>query len=340
MLSSAGQGVRSSQVACFGQDTTQLHKRPGKRSWRAEVAASDANKADGAAALQWMRATFPLAALALDAAEGQHEAYLKGLLHPGSGHGRATVLHRLKLASAAAARRKTLRILAPNQAFALPPCTDFVSYVRQLPHGSTATITQRPRLLPFGVGAFAGLHACCPHVLLSLSCPRFELPLNAIQNCIAGVPHVRASSSSPASGAPAMTKNNSLRFSGGHGPRHILMMDPACEVDLPEGCVMQDADGVFVSMKLPWVDRLPKATHDVLLKLAIEWGEMVAHIPRGGRKASVSNKFYCGGLKGDTDSGLELNLSEINKGRSRYCSTKLCRVKRDSAKLLRCGLKI
>ena len=51
-------------------------------------------------------------ALALDAAEGQHEAYLKGLLHPGSGHGRATVLHRLKLASAAAAQRKTLRILA------------------------------------------------------------------------------------------------------------------------------------------------------------------------------------------------------------------------------------
>ena len=98
MLASAGQGVRSSQVACFGQDTTRLHSRPGKRSWRAEVPASEVNKADGAAALQWMRATFPLAALALDAVEERHQDYLKSLLRPGSGHGRASVLDRLKRA--------------------------------------------------------------------------------------------------------------------------------------------------------------------------------------------------------------------------------------------------
>ena len=142
MLSSAGQGVRSSKVACFGQDTTQLYSRPGKRAWRAEVAASDADKADGAAALQWMRHTFPLAALALDAVEEQHQTYLKGLLRPGSGHGRASVLERLKLACAAAARRQQLRVLTPNVAFALPRCTHFVSYTRGLRHGSSVKITQ------------------------------------------------------------------------------------------------------------------------------------------------------------------------------------------------------
>ena len=98
--------------------------------------ASDANKADGAAALQWFYATFPLAALALDKVEQQHQAYLKGLLQPQSGHGRASVLNRLKLACAAAARRQQLRVLTPNVAFALPRCTHFVSYTRGLPHGS------------------------------------------------------------------------------------------------------------------------------------------------------------------------------------------------------------
>ena len=78
MQGPAGQRARSSQVACFGQDTTQLRSRPGKRSWRAEVPASDANKADGAAALQWFYASFPLAALALDQVEEQHQTYLKG----------------------------------------------------------------------------------------------------------------------------------------------------------------------------------------------------------------------------------------------------------------------
>ena len=93
------------------------------------MAASDADKADGAAALQWMRHTFPLAALALDAVEEQHQTYLKGLLRPGSGHGRASVLERLKLACAAAAQRQQLKLLTPNATFALPHCTHFVSYV-------------------------------------------------------------------------------------------------------------------------------------------------------------------------------------------------------------------
>ena len=33
---------------------------------------------------------------------------------------------------------------------------------------------------------------------------------------------------------------------------------------------------------------------------------MVGHILRGGRKASICCKFYAGGLKGDTDSGLAM----------------------------------
>ena len=129
--------------------------------------ASGDNKADGAAALKWMRATFPLAALALDAVEERHQDYLKSLLRPGSGHGRPTVLARLELASSAAARRQQLKPLAPNEAFALPECTDFVSYTRGRPHGSTATLSQRPRVAPFDEGTFAGAHACRPHAPLS-----------------------------------------------------------------------------------------------------------------------------------------------------------------------------
>ena len=158
MQGPAGQRARSSQVACFGQDTTQLRSRPGKRSWRAEVPASDANKADGAAALQWFYASFPLAALALDQVEEQHQTYLKGLLLPQSGHGRASVLSRLKLACAAAAQRQQLKLLTPNATFALPRCTHFVSYTRGLPHGSTVKITQAPRVNPFEKGAFTGMH--------------------------------------------------------------------------------------------------------------------------------------------------------------------------------------
>ena len=178
MLSSAGQGVRSSKVACFGQDTTQLYSRPGKRAWRAEVAASDADKADGAAALQWMRHTFPLAALALDAVEEQHQTYLKSLLSPGSGHGRASVLERLKRATAAAVHRQQLKVLAPNQAFALPHCTHFVSHVRGLPHGSKVRITQTPRVTPFEKGAFAGM--CLPVTPLTharMHCTAFRAAL-------------------------------------------------------------------------------------------------------------------------------------------------------------------
>ena len=103
-----------------------------------------------------------------------------------------------------------------------------------------------------------------------------------------------------------MSKHNCLLFNGGGGSKHILMMDPACEVDLPEGCVLNAADGTFVSLKLPWVERLPLEKLNTLSSLVSTWGEMVGHILRGGRKASICCKFYAGGLKGDTDSGLAM----------------------------------
>ena len=103
-----------------------------------------------------------------------------------------------------------------------------------------------------------------------------------------------------------MSKHNSLFFNGAAGSKRILMMDPACEVDYPEGSVLHAANGTFVSMKLPWVERLPQEKLDTLLSLVCKWGEMVGHILRGGNKASICGKFYAGGLKGDTDSGLAM----------------------------------
>lgn len=91
------------------------------------------------------------------------------------------------------------------------------------------------------------------------------------------------------------------------------MIDPACVIDHPEGCILQGADGTFVSMKLPWRERLEKRVHDTLFSLALAWGEMVGHIPRGGRKASASCKFYAGGLKGDTDTGLAMFHSPLDQ---------------------------
>ena len=171
-------------MACFGQNTTQLYSRSGKRSWRAEVPASDANKADGAAALQWFYDTFPLAALALDQVEERHQSYLKGLLQPQSGHGRASVLNRLKLACAAAAQRQQLKLLTPSAAFSLPRCTHFVSYTRGLPHGACVKITQATRVQPFEKGTFTGMclaampltHArmsctTCPFIACYAACP-------------------------------------------------------------------------------------------------------------------------------------------------------------------------
>lgn len=312
MLSSASQGVKSSQVGCFGQDTTQLRSRPGKRAWRAEVPASDANKADGAAALRWFYHTFPLAALALDKVEQQHVSYLKGLLQPQSGHGRASVLGRLKLVSEAAARRQQLRVLTPNATFALPHCTHFVSYIRGLPHGSCVKLTQSTRVTPFAKGAFTGMClAACLFMHAHMGCT--AIPPAAVAACPnlghRVVPCAWAQTPTltlTTTGAPAMSKNNALYFNGGPGPRHILMMDPACEVDYPEGSMLHAADGTFVSMKLPWVERLHQRVQATLFSLASRWGEMVGHIPRGGRKASASCKFFGGGLKGDTDSGLAM----------------------------------
>ena len=77
-------------------------------------------------------------------------------------------------------------------------------------------------------------------------------------------------------------------------------------INYPEGSVLHAADSIFVSMKLPWVERLHQRVQDTLFSLVGRWGEMVGHILRGGRKASVSCKFFAGGLKGDTDTGLAM----------------------------------
>ena len=95
-----------------------------------------------------------------------------------SGHGRASVLNRLKLACAAAARRQQLRVLTPNVAFALPRCTHFVSYTRGLPHGSTVKITQAPRVNPFEKGAFTGMHLLAvPSTHAHMRCTAFPSTL-------------------------------------------------------------------------------------------------------------------------------------------------------------------
>ena len=70
---------------------------------------------------------------------------------------------------------------------------------------------------------------------------------------------------------------------------------------------MVDSDGIFVGLKLPWCERLPLGVQARLATLAKEWEGLVDHIPRGGRKSSVSVKFFGGGLKHDTDSGVAMH---------------------------------
>ena len=60
---------------------------------------------------------------------------------------------------------------------------------------------------------------------------------------------------------------------------------------------MVDSAGVFVGLKLPWCERLPVGVQARLATLAKEWEGLVDHIPRGGRKASVSVKFFGGGAE-------------------------------------------
>lgn len=116
------------------------------------------------------------------------------------------------------------------------------------------------------------------------------------------------------SGPFAVSQKNKLYFNGmKEGVKYITHGSASCLLDAPEGSVLEDAAGVFVSMKLPHSDRLPQHVYDNLFSTVLQWEEAAAHNLRGGRKASISKKFFCGGLKGDTDSGLAMHHSPQNE---------------------------
>ena len=151
MLGAPSQASKSAQVACFGQDTSSFYPRAGKRPFRAQVPASDANKGDGKAAVCHLKDAFPLSSLTLHEVQGRHEAYLKRLLAPGSGHSRGEVLHRLQLSTEAAARLHSFRILGPSE-HAMRGCGDFVSFLGVHPHGHREKMVQKPKEEPFELG--------------------------------------------------------------------------------------------------------------------------------------------------------------------------------------------
>ena len=149
---------------CFGQDTSRWYAREGKRKFRAEQPATAENKAEGQGIVRWMQGAFDMHTLSLQGVQARHEAYLKGLLRPGSGHGRSEVLGRLSKSHAAAERLRGVAWLGPS-AFALPGgCTDFVSTLGRAPHGTRLRMPQRPRVDPYPPGAFKGMSSQpCPH---------------------------------------------------------------------------------------------------------------------------------------------------------------------------------
>ena len=151
MLLALSQASKSAQVACFGQDTSIFYPREGKRPFRAQTPASDANKADGKAAVSRMREKFPLSSVTLASVQGRHDAYLKSLLAPGSGHSRSEVLRRLQLSKEAAARLHTLRVFKPNE-HAICGCGDFISFLGVQPHGYVEKMVQKPKDEPYEVG--------------------------------------------------------------------------------------------------------------------------------------------------------------------------------------------
>ena len=180
MLDSAAQASKSCSVACFGQDTTRLYSRAGKRAWRAQVPPSDAQKREGAAAATFFGVTYSLATLSLEAVEQAHVSYLNALLEADPGPSKSRVLLRLRLAAESADRLSRLVRLAPNSEYALPGCTTFISSCRDEPHGRRVVMSQKPREHPFPAGSFKGARpGARPHVL---HFPKPSLPADDARN--------------------------------------------------------------------------------------------------------------------------------------------------------------
>ena len=156
------------RVACFGQDTSRLYEREdGKKPWRAETPAGPGEKVAAKAWLVEFHEAWPLACLRLNTVHLEHVARLQGALTSASPGRKAALLHRLKMAEAAAERLQGFVILY-DAARALLGCNSFISYIHDQPHGTRVALRAKGRADPYEVGKLKGAHAMLEPVCTSL----------------------------------------------------------------------------------------------------------------------------------------------------------------------------
>ena len=75
----------------------------------------------------------------------------------GDGRSRAVLKQRLERVRAAAAARRSMRIVHKKE-FVIPDCRDYLTYVRDEEPGKRTKMVTKPRLEPYQVGAVRGIN--------------------------------------------------------------------------------------------------------------------------------------------------------------------------------------
>ena len=91
----------------------------------------------------------------------------------------------------------------------------------------------------------------------------------------------------------------------------MLHVNPELVANYTEGQIVVDSDGVFLSARLPNAAMLDDKTLVDLGRVVSGWEKRAHMIPRGAHAASISVKFFGGGLKGDQDSRLGMPHSQV-----------------------------
>ena len=108
-----------------------------------------------------------------------------------------------------------------------------------------------------------------------------------------------------------MTQARILYGMGSSRTKYVTHMDAACVHDNAEGQVVVNADGDFVSARLPAEERLPKQELDRITALCAAWAKRGRFTRRGEARAAFCADYIMGGHKGDQDTGLAMPSSRV-----------------------------
>ena len=110
---------------------------------------------------------------------------------------------------------------------------------------------------------------------------------------------------------PGMTEHRALYATGNDRTKYMTHMDASCVVDHTEGQMVVNADGVFVSARLPVAERLTASELHTLDELCVAWARRGRFTRRGEAHAAFCANFIMGGLKGDQDTCLAMPSSRV-----------------------------